>query len=45
MEDAGREEQPPMPVYRYRSLMADRNRKMLETIGNLVDSEEKINVR
>jgi hypothetical protein len=25
--------------------MADRNRKMLETIGNLVDSEEKINVR
>jgi hypothetical protein len=39
-EDANREEQPPTPVYRYRSLMAERNRKLLEAIGSRADSEK-----
>jgi hypothetical protein len=37
-ERAGRE-----PVYKNRSLMADRNREMLEAIGELADKKEKIN--
>ncbi len=33
------------PVFKYRPLMADRIREMLETIGELADKEESMNVR
>jgi hypothetical protein len=36
---------PLTPVYMYRSLMADMIRRMLETIGELADMEESMNVR